>query len=163
MGELELARPGGLAEAFAALDEDQRTALARQVAGELLAAGKTSQTIVHASSAARAYVYGGEWVADCPTGCNNTELITGKSPQHRGKAGSRGVPYAHFTCSYCGHQSQIDWPQDAEEITQVLDRRPIPHTRNWYPIGHNVAVRAGIPDGQSVDELLVENAIHGVR
>jgi hypothetical protein len=44
----------------------------------------------------------------------------------------------------------------------VLELRPIPHTRNWYPAGHETAVRFGIPDGQTVGQLRDENAEHGV-
>ena len=96
---------------------------------------------------ARAWVYSGAWVADCPSGCGNVETLTGTGAFH---------------CSYCGHLAPVEFPAAIEEITQVLNRRPIPHTRNWFPPGHDLALRAGLPHGQSVNDLLVENDEHGV-
>ena len=99
---------------------------------------------------ARAYVLRGMWVADCTRpDCNNTEMLGLFSP----------LP---LYCSYCKHIDTVDWPNDGQVIQDVLDRRPIPHTRNWYPKDHDLAVRAGIPHGQTVDDLLAENAEHGV-
>jgi hypothetical protein len=132
------------------------------VAAELEARGG-AQLVVHQTTFARAYVYCGEWVADCPAGCNNTEFITSKDPRRRGVAGVRGAPHTAFRCSYCRYVSEsIHWPPDAEQILDVLDERPLPHTRNWYPSGHVTAVRCGIPDGQSVQDLIAENIAHGV-
>lgn len=142
------------------------TALVEAVESALtmLAEGRTSQTVVHATTFARAYVYHGEWVADCPRdGCTNVEYVTGKHPRHRGRAGTRGVPYEAYVCTYCGYQAPIEWPLDGEEILRVLERRPVPLNRNWYPAGHRVAVKAGLPHGQTVAELVAENLAHGVK
>jgi hypothetical protein len=81
----------------------------------------------------------------------------------------RGVPWtpyervAAFRCGYCGYETDsVHWPKDAELILDILDCRPIPHTRNWYPEGHITAVRSGTPDGQSVADLVKENSEHNV-
>lgn len=112
---------------------------------------------------ARAYVYSGDWVADCPRGCGNVEHLYRRA-NPRDAASPRTVQVPFFGCSYCGLQDiRIEWPTDLVEITSVLQLRPIPHTRNWYPHGHDVAVRFGIPHGQSVDQLREENATHGVE
>ena len=108
---------------------------------------------------ARAYVYEGEWVADCAAGCNNVEyLFRPASPN-----GPRTIRLDFYMCSYCGNRSFIDWPRNMLEISQVLAQRPIPSTRNWYPQDHPVAVKFRIPHGQSVRELIDENEEHGVH
>jgi hypothetical protein len=98
-------------------------------------------------STARAYIYNGMWVADCPAGCNSTEKITG----------------AGFRCSYCGRLAEIEWPSQAGEIMAVLELRPFAYNRNWYPEGHLVAMAANVPHGQTVDDLIQENADHGIE
>jgi hypothetical protein len=135
----------------------------RELLAGALAQLQESGQLAPQSTNARAYVYGGCWVADCPTGCNNTEFVTELPIHLRGVAGNWGVRKTMFYCSYCRHIADvIEWPEDAEDITRVLDRRPIPHNRNWYPEGHPVAVKAGIPHGQTVGHLLDENREHGV-
>lgn len=112
-------------------------------------------------SAVSAYVYGGDWVADCGReGCANVEhLFTPARPN-----GLRILRRPFFACSYCGYQSEITWPGDSlqAEIMSVLMKRPIPSTRNWYPADHPTAVKFGIPHGQSTDDLRAENEDHGV-
>ncbi|MGW2213287.1 hypothetical protein [Streptomyces sp. NPDC001781] len=108
---------------------------------------------------ARAYVYSGDWVADCPRDdCGNTEFL------HRAtrRGGPRDVALAFFQCSHCGAQADIVWPGDHLGILAVLSRRPVPGTRNWYPADHPVAVRFGLPHGQTVRDLQDENEEHGV-
>ena len=111
---------------------------------------------------ARAYVYAGDWVADCPRECGNVEHLY--QPQRRG--GPRVVQVPSYRCSYCklgdSETVPVEWPDDMAGIMAVLALRPIPHTRNWYPPGHETAVRCRIPHGQTVDELRAENAEHGV-
>jgi len=97
---------------------------------------------------ARAWVYGGAWVADCPSGCGNVESLAPEATA------------CH--CGYCRRLSDIEWPDARAEIMAVLARRPVPHTRNWFPAGHDLALRAGLPNGQTVAELLDESAAHGV-
>lgn len=111
---------------------------------------------------ARAYVYSGEWVADCPRPggvCGNVEFLY--RPARRG--GPRDIPTGFYLCSNCGMQADITWPDDPHALVSVLQRRPVPGTRNWYPADHPVALRFGLPHGQSARDLAVENDEHGVR
>lgn len=117
-----------------------------------------AQLIAHK---ARAYVYAGDWVADCPRACGNVEhLYTRLNP--RDANSPRVVQLPGFACSYCKATAPIDWPQDMADIMQVLVLRPIPHTRNWYPKDHDTALKFHVPHGQSVDDLRAENAAHDV-
>lgn len=116
---------------------------------------------------ARAYVYQGDWVADCPRakdpvtqrGCGNVEFLYRQSRM----GGPRDMQNPFFVCSYCGQQAPIDWPRTRDEIMEVLSVRPLPDTRNWYPADHPVAVNFRIPHGQSVKDLVHENEEHGVH
>lgn len=112
---------------------------------------------------ARAYVYSGDWVADCPSGCGNVEHLYDRanprnpnSPRTRQKTG--------FHCSYCKQIAGIDWPppEVMAGIVEVLGLRPVPHTRNWYPKDHDTALKYRVPHGQTVDELREENIAHDV-
>lgn len=143
-------------EPLAAMFREHRADLARR--------GRDQQLIVYAASFARARVYCGEWIADCPReDCNNAEFLTDKPPHLRGVAGVAGVRRERFMCSNCFYiATSVHWPDDADDLMRVLDRRPVPGTRNWYPEGHPEAVLCGKPDGQSVAELLAENREHGV-
>lgn len=109
---------------------------------------------------ARAYVYAGEWVSDCPrAGCGNVEyLYTPSVP-----GGARHLRKPIFLCSNCGMQAVIDWPDHEMEILSVLSRRPVPQNRNWYPKDHPVAINFRLEHGQSIRDLLDENEEHGVR
>lgn len=113
---------------------------------------------------ARAYVYAGDWVADCPRGCGNVEHLYQAASRIPGVPRTVRVP--SFRCSYCklgdAETVPVEWPDNMPDIMAVLMLRPIPHTRNWYPHGHETAVRCRIPHGQSVDELRAENAEHDV-
>lgn len=116
--------------------------------------------------AARAYVYCGEWVADCPrpgpeagrAGCSNVEFLYRPAVPN----GPRTIPLDFYICSHCGFQSKIQWPRRREEIMMALSVRPVPNNRNWYPADHPVAVRFRIPHGQTVAELMEENEAHEV-
>lgn len=110
---------------------------------------------------ARALVYGGDWIAECPRpGCSNAEHLF----QPRFPGGPREIRQQFFACSYCHFTGPISWPDDQvmEGIAAVLATRPLPHTRNWYPTDHPTAVAAHIPHGQTVRQLLEENAEHGI-
>jgi len=109
---------------------------------------------------ARAYVYAGDWVADCPRpGCGNVDHLY--LPIRKG--GPRTVQAPSFHCTYCGMDAVIEWPSDMGGLMEVLMLRPIPHTRNWYPADHETAVRFRIEHGQSVQQLREENAANGVE
>ena len=60
-------------------------------------------------------------------------------------------------CTACHWVGGVTWPPDAAAIDVVLDMRPVPETRHWAPAGHRQAIACGFPDGQSVDDLIVEN------
>jgi len=117
-------------------------------------------------TAARAYVYCGEWVADCPrpgpepgrAGCANVEFLYEPTRMN----GIRDRERLFFLCSHCGFQSKIVWPRRREEIMLALSVRPVPDNRNWYPADHPVAVRFRLPHGQTVAELMEENEAHEV-
>lgn len=95
---------------------------------------------------ARAYVNFGRWIADCPTDC-------GSALQLQAQQGM-------FHCVECGHIAPVEWPEDADPITEELAKRPAPRNRNWFPKGHDLALRAGLPHGQSVKELQDETVEH---
>lgn len=92
----------------------------------------------------------GRWIADCPRPyCNNAILL---SPRQ-----------AQFHCSGeggCRLISDVEWPADADGIWDALLERPVPGTRNWYPHGHQEAVRMGLAHGQTAAELRDEQAEH---
>jgi hypothetical protein len=99
--------------------------------------------------AARAYMNVGRWIADCPRPyCDSAEKLDPRQ--------------AVFHCSECHLIAAVDWPSKVDEITAVLERRPVPATRNWFPLGHELALRSGTPHGQTVAELEDENHEHGV-
>lgn len=110
---------------------------------------------------ARAYVYSGDWVSDCPrSGCSNVEhLFEPLAPR-----GPRVKRKSLFICSHCGEQAVIDWPSDdfMAGVTEILMKRPIPSTRNWYPKDHETATRFKLEHGQSLADLREENEKHGV-
>lgn len=109
---------------------------------------------------ARAWVYAGNWVADCPRACGNVELLY--EPVRKG--GPLARKKTMFRCSYCGMETHaIEWPQDENGIMEVLGRRPIPHNRNWFPKDHPLALKSRCPHGQSVQDLIEENHENGVE
>ncbi len=113
------------------------------------------------AATARAYVYSGDWVADCPRGCGGVEHCFDRT-NPRDPASPRLRRRHEFRCSYCHMIAPIDWPSEMAAIMEVLMLRPVPHNRNWYPKDHDVALRFRIPHGQTVDELRAENREHGV-
>lgn len=114
--------------------------------------GRTGQLVVWDSTFARAYVYNGQWIAECPQKCGGAELLM-SGPDRKDV----------FYCSYCTCMAtSIQWPPNADEIMDVLNRRPLPHNRNWYPEGHVTALAAGVRDGETIEELRAENAAHGI-
>jgi len=66
---------------------------------------------------------------------------------------------AQFFCSPpggCGHIAEVEWPENLQEILDALSERPLPKNRNWFPVGHELGVRAGCPTGQTPEELRAE-------
>lgn len=98
---------------------------------------------------ARVYVNHGRVIADCPyPHCANAEKID--------------PGQTLFGCSNCRQVAHIEWPPNLAEILAVLGLRPVPQTRNWFPPGHELALRAGCPDGQTVPDLVAENWEYGI-
>lgn len=107
---------------------------------------------------AQAYVLRGNWVANCPRdGCGNVEFIDPREHQ-RPISCTRET----YLCSYCKQIAAIQWPPNADELREPLARRPVPHTRNWYPAEHPDAVTFRIEHGQTPADLWEENREHGV-
>lgn len=111
-----------------------------------------------AEMVARAYVYCGDWVADCPRPCGNVEFLYAPSRMN----GPRDKRKDFYMCSHCGMQCGISWPRREADILQVLMLRPVPSNRNWYPKDHPVAVNFRLPHGQSIVDLLDENEEHKI-
>lgn len=110
---------------------------------------------------AQAWMYSGDWVADCPGGCGNVEHLFDQANPADPRS-PRTIRKTSFWCSYCHHVAEVEWAANEDAITAVLSQRPIPHTRNWFPSNHDVAVRANLPHGQSVQDLIDESEKHGV-
>lgn len=100
---------------------------------------------------ARAYVNHGRWIANCPRKyCANAIALKPKETT--------------FHCSGpggCKMVAPVEWPSDAEEIWNVLMERPVPTTRNWFPSGHVMALKCGLPHGQSPEDLREEAREYG--
>lgn len=92
----------------------------------------------------------GRWVVDCPREyCNSAEKVDGGQQLER--------------CTNCLQDIEITWPTDWVDIASVLDLRPVPNTRNWFPPDHRLAIASGAPSGQSVQDLVEESNAHGVK
>lgn len=94
---------------------------------------------------ALAYYNHGRWIADCPEDCGSAADLDPR----------RGV----YHCSACQCITKVIWPHNADDITETLSVRP-KRNRNWYPANHLLALRFGIPHGQTVDELIEETEVH---
>lgn len=99
---------------------------------------------------ALARVNHGRWIADCPRPyCNNAMKLEPRQAMfHCGGQGG------------CRLAAAVEWPADADGIWEALTERPVPGTRNWYPPGHEEALRMGLAHGQSPAELRTETALH---
>lgn len=95
---------------------------------------------------ARAYLNHGRWIADCPRDCGSAMVLQARQTAYH--------------CPECGHLCSVEWPPNVDDISDVMLERPIPKTRNWFPQGHELALRAGAPHGQTVQELRDEAAEH---
>lgn len=106
---------------------------------------------------ARAYVNHGRWLADCPAGCNSAMLL---APLQRAFVCGTFDPAGQRFVGGCGVTADVDWPADAVWIWDALLERPDPRNRHWFPAGHELAVRCGLPDGQTPAALRAETAEH---
>jgi hypothetical protein len=93
----------------------------------------------------QAYVNHGRWIADCCRPyCTSARLL------------SRGM--ITFYCDPdvdegCGMEATVIWPTNVNELTEVLGKRPVKATRNWFPAGHELAIKSNCPHGQTVQQL----------
>lgn len=115
-----------------------------------------------------ARLYCGDWIGDCtrPGCCNAEHLYDLRSPGHPpGPNNPRSEKRSMFHCSNCQLLDQIEWPEDSfmAAVAMIVSRRPVPQTRNWFPAEHPQAVRNNLEHGQTVLQLLEENAEHGVN
>lgn len=89
----------------------------------------------------------GRWIADCPDPyCGNAEALT--------------LHQTLFRCQVCQLLAAVEWPADPDGIWDALTSRPRAATRNWYPDGHDEAVRSGLPHGQTPHDLTQETRDH---
>lgn len=88
----------------------------------------------------QAYCNHGRWIADCCRQyCQSAiQLTTGQQ---------------FFNCAECRQEAVVLWPSNVGELTEVLSARPVPSTRNWFPSGHELALRSGCDHGQTVQQL----------
>lgn len=115
----------------------------------------------------QAYLYSGEWVADCPRpDCSGAEfLFDATFPMlPAGPGNPRNIRKGVFACTNCQQLASIAWPAESfmDQARELLALRPVPSTRNWYPADHPGALRFRIPHGQSLEELREENRAHGI-
>jgi hypothetical protein len=81
-----------------------------------------------------AYINHGRWVADCVRPyCGGAEALR----PHQ----------VVVECFECHLVAPVEWPREAQELWEALMVRPVPATRNWFPAGHRLAVRAGCRRG----------------
>lgn len=106
---------------------------------------------------ALAYLNGGRWVADCPEpGCKDARLVYEVDPRTGGPTGRK---LTEDVCA-AGHGFEIVMPPpefEAQVMAAVADRAE-DADKAWYPKGHVRAALAGLPTGQSIDDLVQENA-----
>ena len=75
-----------------------------------------------------------------------------------GDAREVGLGQRQMTC-VDGHLSDLEWPDDMPAVLAALAERLADKRKNWFPHGHPVAVRGGLPHGQTPDELRAETAV----
>jgi len=118
---------------------------------------------------ARAYVLRGHWVADCPANCGQTQWVFRGHVNHEGFpchcVGGNATREPQWYCRNCHLIAEIEWPPGSamDDIMEVLLLRPNPVNRNWYPAGHDIALRFNLPHGQTPADLREENEENGVR
>lgn len=85
------------------------------------------------------YINWGQFVADCP--CGDARHV---------QPGDRSMRCVD------GHQNDLEWQDDAPRVMAALGERVSTKRRNWFPRNHPLAVAAGWPHGQTVDEIRAE-------
>lgn len=102
-----------------------------------LLSGKAAPPRVWQSAGvALARINWGRWIADCPV-CSGAMVVSRKDPW--------------FWCPECGQSGwrQVEFPENADEIEEILVKRPDKRVRNWFP-------------GETVAQLEAENSGHGI-
>jgi hypothetical protein len=103
-----------------------------------------------------AYLNHARWVADCPEpGCHDARLVYEVHPK-------TGVPTGRkLTEDVCanGHRFEIVMPpaEFEAQVAAAVAGRAEDADKAWYPRGHERAMLAGLPTGQSIDDLTREN------
>lgn len=122
--------------------DDQRAMAARHPSSQFDRTPPTGRTATGPAVVAR--VSGSAWIADCPTlGCGGAEYVSFDRPV--------------FFCCECRNREAghaylpvvVPAPKLRAEIAAVLEARPEPSTRHWYP-------------RETVAQLRAENRAHGV-
>lgn len=85
------------------------------------------------------YINWGRFIAECP--CGDAREVE---------------PGQRMEACVDGHVMDLQWPDDAPQVMAVLGERISAKRRNWFPAGHEVAIRLGQPHGQSLDDLRQE-------
>lgn len=98
---------------------------------------------------ARAYINHGRWIADCPRDCGCALTLDPHQPT--------------YACPECKWMGGVEWPDNADEIWEALQKRAVPRTRNWFPSGHSLALRSNSPHGQTVKQLIEETEENEVK
>ena|SRR5688572_3137716 len=98
------------------------------------------------SQTALVYVNHGRWVVECPREfCANAFTVSARQSIFECKGNGS-----------CGMVATITWPANSDDLWEALMQRPVPATRNWFPVGHELAVRFSLPMGQSPKDLIDE-------
>jgi len=91
------------------------------------------------------YVNHGRVIVDCPAECGSAyKIVPGQTQQLCNAAGG------------CTALFSLVIPVNLADLVTELDKRPKPQTRNWFPEGHSLALRANLPQGQTVEDLRAE-------
>lgn len=104
--------------------------------------------LTHLGTKAVAFMYRGQWVAQCPTdGCGNVEK---RGVCDDGTTGGLEAFRFHCRIEYggCGQTRPVEWPADITELATLLLARPLLN-RNWVP-------------GEGLADIAIENVAHGI-
>jgi hypothetical protein len=102
--------------------------------------------------AAQAYCNHGRWVADCPRPYCGNAIALATQADARSSATVRAA---------AGSSPRWSGQPNADRISEVLQERPVPGTRNWAPPGHRQAIACNVAEGQTVADLIAENNEYG--
>ena len=102
-----------------------------------------------AGGTARAYVNHSRWVADCEQPyCNGAERLEPRQ--------------ALMHCTNCHWEGWWSGRPTRTRSGRCWPCGRCRSTRNWFPSGHELALRSGALHGQSVADLIAENVEYGI-